>query len=41
MNIMVAINSSRTATVRFVDTKTSKGKFIRVQVKKRYGEVEV
>ena len=41
MNIMVANNSSRTATARFVDTKISKGKFIPVQIKKRYGGVEV
>ena len=41
INIIVAITSSRTATARFVHTKVSKGKFIRVQVKKRYGGVEV
>jgi hypothetical protein len=41
MNIMAAINSRRTATARSVDTKVSKGKFIPVQVKKRYGGVEV
>jgi hypothetical protein len=41
MNIIVAITSSQTSTASFVHTKTSKGKFILVQVKKRYGGVEV